>query len=201
MVGFEVVDPAEALTAAGATEDADLVRLVVGGSPGVAQEAEGELCRRLGPRVRLYGLRHLRSEEAAADLTQHVLLLTLESLRAGRLRKPEQLASFVLGTCRLVVRDLWRGAERRQRLLERFGRDLPGAGAPRAPELDVERLADCLRRLSERDRSVVVMTFYAERPTVEIAAELGLTSGNVRVIRHRALEQLRECMGGAQRQA
>lgn len=195
------MDPAEPLAAAGATEDADLVRLIVGAAPGVAQEAEAELCRRLGPRVRLYGLRHLRSEAAAADLTQHVLLLTLESLRAARLREPEQLASFVLGTCRLVVLDLRRGAERRQRLLERFGRDLFGAGAPRRPELETERLADCLRRLSERDRSVVVMTFYAERRTVEIAAELGLSSGNVRVIRHRALEQLRECMGGAERQA
>jgi RNA polymerase sigma-70 factor (ECF subfamily) len=42
-----------------------------------------------------------------------------------------------------------------------------------------------------------MMTFYAERRTVEIAAQLGLSAGNVRVIRHRALEQLRECMGGA----
>jgi RNA polymerase sigma-70 factor (ECF subfamily) len=190
------VDRPDPLAGLGA-EDAELVRLIVGAAPGVAQEAEDELCRRLGPRVRLYGLRHLRDEAAAADLTQHVLLLTLESLRAARLREPEQLASFVLGTCRLVVLDLRRGAARRHRLLERFGRDLPGAGAPPVPELDAERLADCLRRLGERDRSVVMMTFYAERRTVEIAAQLGLSAGNVRVIRHRALEQLRECMGGA----
>lgn len=201
MVGSEVVDPAEALAAAGAAEDAALVRLIAGAAPGVAQEAEAELCRRLSPRVRLYGLRHLRSEAAAADLAQQVLLLTLESLRAGRLREPERLASFVLGTCRLVVLDLRRGAERRQRLLEQFGGDLSGAGTPRAPELETERLADCLRRLSERDRSVLVMAFYAERQTVEVAAELGLSPGNVRVIRHRALKQLRECMGGAERPA
>lgn len=201
MVGSDVVDPAEALPSAGAAEDADLVRLIAGAAPGVAQEAEAELCRRLGPRVRLYGLRHLRSDAAAADLTQQVLLLTLESLRAGRLREPERLVSFVLGTCRLVVLDLRRGAERRQRLLEQFGGDLFGAGTPRAAELETERLADCLRRLGERDRSVLVMTFYAERRTVEVAAELGLSPGNVRVIRHRALERLRECMGGAGRRS
>ncbi len=201
MVGSEVVDPAEALRSAGAVEDGDLVRLIAGAAPGEAREAETELCRRLGPRVRLYGLRHLRSEVAAADLTQHVLLLTLESVRAGRVREPERLASFVLGTCRLAVLDLRRGEARRQRLLERFVGDLPGADPLQAPAPETERLADCLRRLSERDRSVLVMTFYAERLTVEIAAELSLSPGNVRVIRHRALEQLRECMGGAERPA
>ncbi len=201
MVGSDVVDPAEALPSTGAAEDAEIVRLIACAAPSVASDAEAELCRRLGPRVRLYGLRHLRSEAAAADLTQQVLLLTLKSLRAGRLREPERLVSFVLGTCRLVVLDLRRGAERRQRLLERFGGDLSGPGTPRAPELETERLADCLRRLSERDRSVVVMTFYAERQTVEVAAELGLSPGNVRVIRHRALERLRECMRGAERPA
>jgi RNA polymerase sigma-70 factor (ECF subfamily) len=188
------VDPAT-----GVTEDAELVRLIAGAAPGAAQEAEAELCRRLGPRIRLYGLRHLRSEAAAADLVQHVLLLTLESLRAGRLREPGRLASFVLGTCRLVVLDLRRADQRRQRLVERFGRDLPSAGPVPAPEPASGRLADCLRRLGERARSVVVMTFYAERRAAEIAAELGLSPGNVRVIRHRALAQLRECLGGAER--
>jgi RNA polymerase sigma-70 factor (ECF subfamily) len=64
--------------------------------------------------VRLYGLRHLRDEQAAADLTQQVLLIALEGLRKGRLREPEKLVSFVLGTCRMVVLDLRRTARRRQ---------------------------------------------------------------------------------------
>jgi RNA polymerase sigma-70 factor, ECF subfamily len=34
------------------------------------REAEAEMCRRLAPRIRLYGLCHLRDEQAAADLTQ-----------------------------------------------------------------------------------------------------------------------------------
>ena len=46
--------------------------------------AETELYRRLAPRVRLYGLRHLREPHAAADLVQQVLLMTLERLRAGK---------------------------------------------------------------------------------------------------------------------
>jgi RNA polymerase sigma-70 factor (ECF subfamily) len=44
---------------------------------------------------------------------------------------------------------------------------------------------------------VVVLTFFADKPGDEVAKELGLSAGNVRVIRHRALARLRSCMGGA----
>src|SRR5882724_9995505 len=91
---------------------------------GIDREAEEELFRRMAPRIRLYGLRHLRNEHAAEDLTQQVLMTTLEALRAGRLREPEKLVSFVLGTCRMSVLDLRRNTQRRERLLEQFGADM-----------------------------------------------------------------------------
>lgn len=196
MVRSTDVDPAEAVPSAQDVENADLVRLIAAAPPGGARDAEAQLYQRLAPRVRLYGLRHLRSAAAAADLTQQVLLLTLESLRAGRLREPDRLGSFVLGTCRMVVRDLRRSDQRRHRLLEQFQMDVPVAEASGAVDVDIERLANCLRRLSERDRSVLVLTFYAERSTAEVATELGLSPANVRVIRHRALGRLRACMRG-----
>jgi RNA polymerase sigma-70 factor (ECF subfamily) len=42
------------------------------------------------------------------------------------------------------------------------------------------------------------MTFYDDRPADQVAVELGLTAGNVRVIRHRGLERLRTCMHAAE---
>ena len=41
--------------------------------------------------------------------------------------------------------------------------------------------------------------FFADKPADEVARELGLTPGNARVIRHRALMKLRECMKRATR--
>jgi RNA polymerase sigma-70 factor (ECF subfamily) len=38
------------------------------------------------------------------------------------------------------------------------------------------------------------MTFYDDRQASEVAVDLGISEGNVRVIRHRGLEHLRECM-------
>jgi RNA polymerase sigma-70 factor (ECF subfamily) len=172
--------------------DADLARQIGSGSD---REAEAELCRRMAPRIRLYGLRHLRDEYAAEDLAQQVLITVLEALRAGRLREAEKLASFVLGTCRMTVLNLRRGVERKERLLEQFGADLAMPSAPAGPRLDHDLLQRCVAGLGERERSVVVMTFYDEQTGADMAGFLGVSEAHVRVIRHRAIHQLRKCMG------
>jgi RNA polymerase sigma-70 factor, ECF subfamily len=175
-------------------DDAALAQAIAAAAPRVDREAETELYRRLAPRVRLYGLRHLRDAHAAADLVQQVLLMTLERLRAGKLREPEKLASFVLGMCRMVVLEVRRGTARREELLRTYG-DVPEAVDP--PErrgLDEAKLSTCLERLPERERSVLILGFYADKPTDTVARELGLTPVNARVIRYRALLKLRDCM-------
>jgi RNA polymerase sigma-70 factor (ECF subfamily) len=174
-------------------DDAELVRQIGARHD---REAEAELFRRMAPRVRLYGLRHLRDRHAADDLTQQVLIATLEALRANRLREPEKLASFVLGTCRMMVMDLRRGTRRRERLLETFAADLLPVQAS-MPHLDHERLTHCVQNLKERERAVVVMTFYDEQTGADVASFLGVSEANVRVIRHRAIHQLRSCLGVA----
>jgi RNA polymerase sigma-70 factor (ECF subfamily) len=175
-------------------DDAGLVRQI---GSGTDREAEAELFRRMAPRIRLYGLRHLRDENAAQDLTQQVLVTTLEALRACRLREPEKLTSFVLGTCRQSVLDMRRNAQRRERLLEQFGVDLLTSVQPSMSRLDYEKLRRCVQNLKERERAVVVMTFYHEETAADLASFLGVSEANVRVIRHRAIHQLRRCMGAA----
>jgi RNA polymerase sigma-70 factor (ECF subfamily) len=159
--------------------------------------AEAELFQRMAPRIRLYGLRHLREAHAADDLVQQVLVITLEALRAGRLREGEKLASFVLGTCRMTVLDLRRNAQRKERLLELYGTDMLAPGATAIPMLDHEQLTRCVQGLKERERAVVVMTFYDEKTAADAARFLGVSDANLRVIRHRAIRQLRDCMGAA----
>jgi RNA polymerase sigma-70 factor (ECF subfamily) len=183
------VDP---VAVASEPSDRELAVRVAAGDP----RAEAELVRRLAPRVRLYGLRHLRDASAADDLVQEALLLTLERLRAGRVREPERLASFVFGACRLLVRNLRRGRKRRDDLLLRFSGEFERQAAFDPPRLEEDRLRDCLSRLAERERSVLVLTFYAEAPAGEIAGRLGLTADNVRTVRHRALGRLRQCVDG-----
>jgi RNA polymerase sigma-70 factor (ECF subfamily) len=169
--------------------DADLAGRIGQGD----RMAEAEACRRLAPRIHLYGRRHLGSAAAADDLVQHVLISVLEALRAGRLREPHKLPQFVLGTCRMTVVAQRRSARRQEQLLAAFGADLI-PDAPPLPRLDDEQLARCVRLLKERERSIVVLTFYDEQSAAETASSLGLSESNVRVIRHRAIRQLRACM-------
>jgi RNA polymerase sigma-70 factor (ECF subfamily) len=177
-----------------ADDDGALARRILTAAPERDATAESELCRRFAPRIRLYGLRHLRSEAAAADLIQDVLIMTLQKLRAGEVREPERLASFILGTCRQRVIDARRSGDRRERLLDRFSLDLAAFAANDPEPLDSERLQHCLQRLPERERAVLMMTFYDDRPADAVGTELGLSAGNVRVIRHRGIDRLRACM-------
>ena len=181
-------------TLAADAPEALAARRIAAAAPGHAPEAEAELYRLLAPRARRYGLRHLRDAHAASDLMQQVMALTIEQLRSGRLREPERVLSFVLGACRLTVMDFRRGERRREDLLQRYADALPVADIHVAPRLDHRRLAECLERLPERERSVIVMSFYDDQPSDVVGEQLGLSAGNVRVIRHRGIDKLRRCV-------
>lgn len=85
----------------------------------------------------------------------------------------------------------------RGRLLDVFA-DPNAAVEPPASDatLDLDQLDRCFTRLADRERTVLLSTFYAERTAAQVGSDLGLTEGNVRVIRHRAIERLRQCMAG-----
>jgi RNA polymerase sigma-70 factor (ECF subfamily) len=187
-----VMDPA-ALAPADTAEGL-LAARIAAAAPAVDPEAEAELYRLLAPRVRRYGRRHLRDDHAADDLMQHVMALAIEKLRAGELREPQRIVSFVLGACRMTVIDQLRGQRRRDELLQRHAGELPLADLHQAPRLDHERVARCLERLPERERAVLVLSFYDEQPAEAVGRSLGLSAGNVRVIRHRGIDKLRRCV-------
>jgi RNA polymerase sigma-70 factor (ECF subfamily) len=156
---------------------------------------ETALFARFASRIRLYGLRHLGDADAAEDLVQEVLLTTILKLRAGEIHQLDRLPSFVLGTCRMLASNERRGDRRRAALLEA---NADAAKPIQPPEplhpIDARRLAHCLDALSERARAVLLMTFYAEQSSRELAEELRTSTENVRVLRHRAVSALRGCM-------
>ena len=180
-------------TLAAISDDA-LARRIAAGPAGATDAEEGELYRRFAPRVRLYGRRHLRDAAASDDLAQEVLLLTIERLHAGEVRRPEEIGSFILGTSRMMVHAERRVARRRDALAVRFLERAAAIAPPPLAMLDAPRVAGCLRALAERDRLVVLLTFYADREAPRIAEDLGVSPGAVRAMRHRAMARLRDCV-------
>ncbi|HXU04092.1 MAG TPA: sigma-70 family RNA polymerase sigma factor [Polyangia bacterium] len=170
--------------------EAELVRAIAAGADD-APAAEAELCRRFAPRIRLYGLRHLRDQDRAADLVQAVLLALLQAARAGRIADPARVDRFMLGTSRNV-------AARMRETDARTAGDaaLAAIAAPDEPleRIDTEALWRCLRALEERARRVLMLSFNDERSADEIATLLAISAVNVRVLRHRSIAALRRCL-------
>src|SRR5688572_20673091 len=142
---------------ADAADEIALARRIMTAAPTRDRKAEEQFCRRFAPRIRLFGLKRLRSDAAAADLVQDVLILVLDKLRAGEVREPEQIASFVFGTARQLVIDSRRSSGRRTRLLDTFVLDLEPAEDSASHAFDADRLKHCLQLLAERERAVLVM--------------------------------------------
>lgn len=171
-------------------------RDVVGARAAVPSEDERAICEKYAGRIQAYGLRHLRDRPGSEDLVQHVLLSVLQALRAGRVEDLTRLDAYVLGTCRNAVMDMRRGRTRRKRLAEESLAGLPEGYEPRPLQVDRMRLEHCLRGLEPREQAIVLGTFLEDRDADEIGQALNLTSGNVRVIRHRALARLQVCIEG-----
>ena len=174
--------------------DGVLAREIAAADAGTATAAEAELYRRFAPRIRLYGVKHLSNRDAAADLAQQVMLLVITRLRAGEVRDPDQIASFVLGTSRMMTNSQRRGEHRRAVLHARFDARDAVHDAHSEATLDRDRIAPCLAVIRERERAILLLTFYAEKSTNEIADALGTTAGAIRVSRHRALASMRDCL-------
>ena len=176
--------------------DEALARRIADGARGSTDVEEAELYRRFAPRVRLYGRCHLRDGAAADDLAQDVLLLTIERLHAGEVRRPEEIGSFILGTSRMMAHSERRVAQRREALAAQFMDRAVETQPLSMAALDAPRVGKCLAALGERDRLVVLLTFYADREAPHIAEDLGVSPGAVRQIRHRAIARLRDCVLG-----
>jgi RNA polymerase sigma-70 factor, ECF subfamily len=180
--------------------DAELVLAIARPGAG-AREAEAELCRRFAPRVYLYGRRHLRDEDRARDLVQSVLLAVLQAARAGRVEDPARVDRFMLGTCRNVAARL-RAVDARNvgpAPLEALPDPMPEIGHA-GMDMDRAALVRCVDELDQRARAVVTLTFLEEQPAEQIAARLAITTGNVRVVRHRAVAALRRCLDARENQ-
>jgi RNA polymerase sigma-70 factor (ECF subfamily) len=60
--------------------------------------------------------------------------------------------------------------------------------------IDTGSLVRCLAALDARAKTIVRRSFHDDRTAEDIARELQTTAGNVRVLRHRAIAQLRRCL-------
>lgn len=126
----------------------------------------------------------------AEDLVQETLgKLYLSWRRIGRMESPGAYANTVLVHTYLSHRRLRRASERPSDRLPET------AGSARDPALRLA-LLDGLALLSPKDRAVLVLRYWEDCSVAETADVLDLSVGAVRTQAHRALQRLRDALGG-----
>jgi RNA polymerase sigma-70 factor (ECF subfamily) len=179
--------------------DAELVQRI-GQAGALASAAEAELCRRFAPRIHLYGCKHLRDDDRARDLTQAVLVGVLQAARAGRIEDPQHVERFVLGTCRNTVARM-RHQDARVPLASEAAIAALATTSTSVERVEFPALFGCVSQLEHRAQQVLMLSFFEERDAEQIAGVLAISAGNVRVIRHRALAAVRQCLDTGRAQA
>jgi RNA polymerase sigma-70 factor (ECF subfamily) len=140
--------------------------------------------------------------QACADLdnsalVQESLLRIYQHIDSLRERTVPALLGWVGQIVRNLVIDALR---RREHLVQLIGE--PSESRPEKQTAESRdrrerralRVAEVLERLSERRRQVIELTFIEQLPDEEIASRLGGSPGAVRVLRFRALEELRRLL-------
>ena len=162
----------------------------------VSEEPSVEaLIIRYAPAVRTYWRRRLKGTDAVDEATQEVFLRFVQATRSGTAIDPARIGGFLLGICKNVARERARQNERRNELWEQFGSALaPLEEDPEVATYQLALLEDCISQMTIRSRDVIKGSFIEGASAAEIGAKLAMTESNVRVVRHRALESLRDCM-------
>jgi RNA polymerase sigma-70 factor (ECF subfamily) len=115
-------------------------------------------------------------EELAADTFARLL---------SHWSKVEQPRAFLYTTATNALNDHWRRQARRRRLL----RLIAVTTVQTQPGPDTS-LRDLIARLPERQRVAILLHYYAQLPTREVAAHMGRPEGSVR----RWLQEAREAL-------
>jgi RNA polymerase sigma-70 factor (ECF subfamily) len=132
-------------------------------------------------------------------LVQEGLLRIFESIGGFRGHTVPHLLGWVGQIVRHLVIDALRANSREmgkvpiEPPLEPWGLD-PPADAGDGRERRALRVAEALNRLPERRRQVIELSFFEQLSDAEIARRLGGSAGAVRVLRFRALQEIRQLL-------
>lgn len=167
--------------------------------------ALAQIYRRYVDEIFGYAFNQLGQEQEAEDITSEVFLRLVRALPS--FRGESSLRTWLFCICRNVIRDHWRQqagrpAELPLEDLTRADSQAPLTAAASLAEPDADADPDplpapacgalgqwVLAQLSERERSVLSLRFLEGQAVAQVAATLGLSPGNVKVIQHRALRR------------
>ena len=158
------------------------------------QQAEALLYQKYSQRIVFLALSERHSHADAEDIRAETFLRVLQALRAGKLRKPSSLSSFIVGIALNVMREHNRDRANTDPLSEREN-EIAGDESSDAAFLDREvtqAITEAAAQLKPRERDFLRLYYYEELPKAEIARQLGIKEERLRLIKSRTLKRFRE---------
>ena len=159
-----------------------------------SQECTGRLFDLLANRVYRYVRMRVGTHEVAEDLTQTVFLEMIRSLHRYKRQEGTKFTTWLFQIARFRLIDHYRSAGQATLVDPEFHEGHPALRDDADPQdaLGTDAvLEDALRQLPEQYQTVLHLRYREDLTTEEIAAVLDTNTGNVRVLQHRALNQLR----------
>lgn len=156
--------------------------------------------------TRLYGFmyRFTKSREDAQDLTQEVFVRVVRMI--GAYEHNDRFESWLFRIAANLARDRMRRLRAAPRVETWEGANPVAEEQPGTPQIGgmenaeaARRLEECLARLPDGEREVVLLRFYSDMSFAEIAELMGTPLGTALARAHRGLAKLREWMEGEAR--
>ncbi len=131
----------------------------------------------------------MRDRGRAEEVCQEAFVLLLE--RWSTVRDYEHPDAWVRKVAvRMAIRQA--GRDQRRTVLERHA-----SPAPQAPEPVDDELAKAMEQLTAMQRAAVILYYYEDRPVLEVARLLQVSTSTVKQHLHRARARLAEVLGEA----
>lgn len=173
-------------------QKSDLVNRIEAG----CAEAESELIEHYGRAIRLILLRRTGRAQLANDLCQDTFVVALRKLRAGDLRKPSSLSSFIRQTAVNISIDHFR---REKRYVHRDDRAITQHQSHRdhkARSIDSRTMRraidDALAQLRvPRDREILRRFYLVDQDKIRICTDLSLSPTHFDRVLYRAKQRMR----------
>jgi RNA polymerase sigma-70 factor, ECF subfamily len=174
--------------------DRSYVERLVAGHP----EIEQHFTKYFGDLLTLKLRSRLRSSALIEDAKQETFVRVLIALRQGKgLTTPESLGAFVNGVCNNVLFEVYRAQSKAIQLEDEH--DPPHDRAENAEHSlmaaeDRGRVRRALRRLPDKEQTLLKWLFFEERDKDDICRSLNIDRNYLRVLLHRAKNHFRECL-------
>ena len=160
-------------------------------------DAFGKIYDTYAPKIYRFVFFKVSSKEEAQDITAEVFLKAWQYLLDEKGKDVRHLNALLYSIARNKVIDYYRSKATKDTVsLSPDIEDTMSEPAEQEKKMDIDigsrEIEKQLRSLKDEYREVLVMKYLDEMEAGEIASALGKTSGNVRVLLHRAMVSLRK---------